>query len=692
LTKYLIFLQVNTSALEKRALITAVLFILLVRISFSQIFTDSNLPIILITTDGGEDIPDDPRILADMKIIRRGEGQRNFVSDADNPENLDYNGRINIEVRGSTSQAFDKKQYGFSTLKGDNITKNNISLLGLPADNDWILNCMIFDPSMMRNSLCFNLSRSIGQYSSRYVYCELILNGSYRGLYLLEEKIKAGPHRVNINKIKPSDNTYPEITGGYITKADKPTGGDPVAWTMSTYPGYDDVEFFNDVPDPEDITPAQNEYIKSEFMKLESTASAGNISFENGYPSVIDLPSFIDFMLLNEISSNADAYQYSTFFHKDRSGKLRAGPLWDMDLTYGNDLFVWSPDNRSLPDVWQFQNWDNEGPKFWRDLFNNPAFNCYLSKRWNQLIQPGQPFSLERIEYFLDRTADTIGEAAEREDERWGTVGNLSTRISGIKTFLQERIAWMTANIGSYSTCSDPETPPLVITKIMYAPDTSLVFPDSKDLEFIEIKNTGSATVSLTGVYFSGTGFVYSFPPGLNIEPDESKIIAGNAEVFRAKYGFLPAGQFARSLSNKGEKLVLSDGFGNVIDIVEYSDLPPWPDASFNGYYLKLIDPLADNNIATNWIASTSALVSVEDVESGIGLKLYPSPVTTMLQIESDAEILSFELFDIRGIRLQDISVGSECYSLDMTSYPGGIYIVKVVTAEGNFVRKIVRK
>ncbi len=177
------------------------------------------------------------------------------------------------------------------------------------------------------------------------------------------------------------------------------------------------------------------------------------------------------------LASNADAYQYSTFFHKDRNGKLRAGPLWDMDLTYGNDLFVWSSDNRSLPDVWQFHNWDNEGPKFWRDLFNNPAFNCYLSRRWNQLIQPGQPFNLETIKSFLDLTADTISEAAERENDRWGTVGNLSTQISGIKTFLEERIAWMTANIGSYSTCSDPETPPLVITKIMYAPDTSLAFP-----------------------------------------------------------------------------------------------------------------------------------------------------------------------------------------------------------------------
>jgi hypothetical protein len=226
----------------------------------------------------------------------------------------------------------------------------------------------------------------------------------------------------------------------------------------------------------------------------------------------------------------------------------------------------------------------------------------------------------------------------------------------------------------------------------MYAPDTTLAFPDSKDLEFIEIMNTGSEAVSLTGVYFSGTGFVYNFPLGMKIEPDDSKIIAGNAEIFRAKYGFLPAGQFSRSLSNTGEKLILSDGFGNVIDLVEYSDSPPWPDAGFNGYYLKVIDPLSDNNIPTNWIASTSALVSVDDVESPINLKLYPSPVTGTLQIESEAVILSIELYDIRGTRLQGISVGSECYALDMSSYPGGIYLIKVVTSKGDTVRKIIRR
>ena len=140
----------------------------------------------------------------------------------------------------------------------------------------------------------------------------------------------------------------------------------------------------------------------------------------------------------------------------------------------------------------------------------------------------------------------------------------------------------------------------------MYHPDTTRTFPDSDQQEFLEILNTGTSTVSLDGVYFSGTGFVYQFPPASVIGPDSKIILAGNSDVFIKKYGVSPFGQFTRNLSNKGEKLVLADGFGNVIDSVTYSDSSPWPNADGNGYYLELIDPHSDNSIAANWTASTN--------------------------------------------------------------------------------------
>jgi hypothetical protein len=673
-----------------RSILTALFLLSIFTLSYSQVFTDSNLPLVIINTDGGLPIPDDPRVNATMKIISRGDGARNSLKDENTPEYLNYNGRIDIEIRGSSSQAFDKKQYGFSTKKEDIISANNVSLLGLPKDNDWILNSMVFDPSLIRNYLSFFLSRTIGEYASRGVFCEVFINGFYTGIYLLEEKIKAGPNRIDILKIKPDDNNYPDITGGYITKADKTTGGDPIAWSMSSYIGFNDVGFIHDLPDPEDVTSAQDMFIKGEFMKLSTTAAAGNASLTDGYPSVIDIPSFVDFMLLNELAANADAYQFSTFFHKDRNGKLRAGPLWDMDLTFGNDLFMWSLD-RSKTDTWQFSNGDNEGARFWRDLFRDQTFKCYLSRRWHQVTRPGQPFTPEYISFVIDRVVDTISEAAVRENIRWGTTGdNYPAQIAAMKTFLQQRISWITNNLGSYSACDDPVILPLVITKIMYAPDTSALFPVSNDLEFIEITNTGNETTDLTGICFGGTGFVYKFPANSKIAPGESKILAGSSAVFMTKYGFYPSGQFTRSLSNTGEKLILEDGFGNVIDYVEYSDQLPWPDVKANGLYLELGDPLSDNNIGSNWTASSSVIVSVEESPEP-GLLIYPSPVKDKLHIETDVVILTVKLYSFNGDLLQSIAVNSESCNLRMSSYPKALYIVRIAMADHIIVRKIIK-
>ena len=344
----------KSSLLSKLLVLTMFFYVVQVQ---SQVFTSSNLPIVIINTDIDPNtnqpfaIQDDPRVLAAMKIIKRPDGTRNFLTDQNTASFIDYQGRINIEIRGSSSQELPKKGYGFTTLEADNVTNDNVSLLDMPSENDWILNGLAFDPSLIRDYLSYNLSRQLGNYAPRTVFCEVIINGAYQGLYLLQEKIKADSKRVNILKITAADNTIPNITGGYITKADKTTGGDPVAWVMSSYAG--ETNFIHDLPNPEEVTPQQQTYIYTQFANLETTSHANNINISSGYPSIIDVPSFIDFMIINELASNADGYQLSTYFHKDRNGKLRAGPIWDFNLTYGNDLFQWGYD-RSRTDIWQF--------------------------------------------------------------------------------------------------------------------------------------------------------------------------------------------------------------------------------------------------------------------------------------------------------------------------------------------------
>ncbi len=103
----------------------------------AQSFTSSNLPIVIINTDHKWDIVDDLRTPASMKIVFRGTGERNYFSDQENPDYLNYDGRIDIEIRGSSSQAFAKKQYGFSTRLSDDVSRNNVSLLDMPEEHDW---------------------------------------------------------------------------------------------------------------------------------------------------------------------------------------------------------------------------------------------------------------------------------------------------------------------------------------------------------------------------------------------------------------------------------------------------------------------------------------------------------------------------------------------------------------------------
>ncbi len=179
------------SAIDKKIIRNLFLIILLVFIqlsTFSQVFTSSNLPIIIINTDNSAAILDDPRILGNMKIINNGPGIQNFVTDQNNIASLNYNGRIDIEIRGSSSQSVEKKSYGLTTRLADNVSNNNVTLLGMPAENDWVLNGLAFEPSLIRDYISYAISRNMTIYAPRTEYCELIVNGDYRGLYIYFKK------------------------------------------------------------------------------------------------------------------------------------------------------------------------------------------------------------------------------------------------------------------------------------------------------------------------------------------------------------------------------------------------------------------------------------------------------------------------------------------------------------------------
>ena len=655
-------------------------------------FQSSNLPIVVIETVNNQSIPSEPKIAANMIIVDKGADLRNDISDVTNLDYLDFKGAIKIEVRGSSSSQLPKKQYALTTY--DSLgQKEDVSILGMPKENDWILNGIAYDSSLIRDYLSYQLSHQIGQYASRGQYCEVMLNGNYEGIYLFQEKLKADDNRINIKKIQPEDLSLPNLTGGYITKTDKIEGSDLEAWSMPNYGGWGS-SFVHEYPKSTEIKPLQHEYIKGEFERLANTSSNKNSSVKDGYPSVIDVPSFIDFMILNEFSANVDGYQFSTFFHKDRNGKLRAGPIWDFNLTYGNDLFMWGYD-RSFTYGWQFDDGGNMGAKFWKDLFDDPVYRCYLNKRWQELTDPGMPLNTLKVMDFINETVLHISEAADRQEALWGTTGIFDQQVSELKSFISDRNTWLSGQLTSTASCASVTQPALVITKINYHPlaEENEV---SSDYEFIEITNVSDASAELTGLYLGELGLTYQFPKGIFMGAHSTLYLASETNSFEERYGFTPFDEFTRSLSNQSEKVQLMDGYGNIIDEVLYSDEAPWPtEADGAGAYLSLKEVDLDNNEGANWEGQLilpvydNILGSINTLQPLVSV--FPNPVQEVLHITASGRIKVVNVWNIEGKCVGQYRFDVNKAVMILNSYQAGIYYLEIYTEQGRFLRKLIK-
>jgi hypothetical protein len=258
--------------------------------------------------------------------------------------------------------------------------------------------------------------------------------------------------------------------------------------------------------------------------------------------------------------------------------------------------------------------------------------------------------------------------------------------------FLYQRINWLTSHLGSFAACDLVSTPALVIDKINYNPEAIAGVATSNDLEFIEIKNTESSTVDLTGIYFKELGFTYQFPPQSSIEANQSIYLASNTAVFQSHYGIPAFGQYTRNLSNHSQKLVLADGFGNTIDTVEYFDAAPLPDADGNGNYLQLISPTFDNNIASSWVANSSSLLSNTVFLNSNTLVLYPNPVDQELTIHSKTDMNGIKIYDILGSLIYVSDQKSNTITTNCSAFSKGVYFVTIFDTTGVVTRKFIKQ
>lgn len=422
----------------------------------SIIPVEDRLPLIAISTNGNQ-IVDEPKVNATFTVTENGD--------------ISYSGNMGIEIRGASSQLFPKKSFGFET-RDDANEDVDVALLGYPEEEDWILYAPYSDKSLMRNMLIYDLSRDIGQYASRTKFVDVLIDDFYQGVYVFMEKLKRDSGRIDINNLKEDENSGEDLTGGYILKIDKTAGSnlgegynDLNSFVSAVSPPNaimgQEINFMYEEPDAEDITVAQKAYISNYIGAFESALISDDFAnSETGYEAYIDVDSFIDFFLLNELSNNVDGYRLSTFMHKDKNDKLKMGPIWDFNLAFGNadycgggnsNVWAYKFNERCPEDFWQVPFW-------WERLLEDPVYVSKVKARWDELrggsLSDGAIFS--KIDTYVNvlNTADAI----QNNFTAWpviGTyvwpnnfVGNSYTEELGYLTgWIEDRLRWLDTEI-----------------------------------------------------------------------------------------------------------------------------------------------------------------------------------------------------------------------------------------------------
>ena len=419
----------------------------------------SELPIVMINTLG-QTIVEDTKINCLMEVKYNGVGNITYLTDNANV----YDGNIGIEIRGATSAGYPQRPYGIETQDeaGEN---KNVSLLGMPAENDWVLLSNFNDLSLIRNPLAYHLFGAMGNYSVRTSLCEVLIDSSYKGIYVFGEKIKRDKNRVNIANLTEADISGDDLTGGYILQQNHWNADNSFQSNYSPidHPGFD-IHFLYQDPKPENLLPIQKAYIASYVDSLEAALYSSNFTdTTNGYRKYMDVKSFIDYFLVNELSRNGDGFKKSVFYNKDKNskgGKLKAGPVWDFDWAWKNiggctsenlDGSGWahyvndcSPDNYSTG--WYI--------RLLQDTSFSNELRCTYENYRQTILDTSYIFS------YIDSVKNLVQNAQARHFKKWPIlgksgpapeIGDIATTYDGVldtlKGWISLRLDWLDRNI-----------------------------------------------------------------------------------------------------------------------------------------------------------------------------------------------------------------------------------------------------
>ena len=312
------------------------------------------------------------------------------------------------------------------------------SILGMPEDKKWVLLAEKSDKSMIRNKIARYMGElSDLEYTPNAEYVELFINEDYQGTYLIGQKVEESENRVNIGD------------EGYLIEIDTDANNridpDDIIFKPTIWSSIHTDGVFN-IKDP-DIDYGSDEFyfIENYINDFESVLYSNNFNDpDSGYESYIDVDSLIDWFLINEIAKSVDARWYSSIYFSYLPGeKIKMGPIWDFDLSYGNLNYS---DAQYTSDFYIKQN-------NWIDrLFLDEVFVEKVKIRYSYYYS-----KLGDIKNKIDEFAKYIDKSQKANFERWDILGvyvwpnpvydlTYEQEVNRLENWIEERMNWLNSN------------------------------------------------------------------------------------------------------------------------------------------------------------------------------------------------------------------------------------------------------
>ena len=312
------------------------------------------------------------------------------------------------------------------------------SVLGMPEDKKWVLLAEKSDKSMIRNKIARYMGElSDLEYTPNAEYVELFINEDYQGTYLIGQKVEESSNRVDIG----DDGYLIEID----TDANNRIDSDDIIFKPTIWSSIHTDGVFN-IKDP-DIDYGSDEFhlIENYINEFESVLYSNNFdSAGSGYESYIDVDSLIDWFLINEIAKTVDARWYSSIYFSYIPGeKIKMGPIWDFDLSYGN--LNYSDAQYTSEFYIKQNNWIDK-------LYQDEVFVEKVKIRYSYYHS-----KLDDIKNKIDEFAKYIDKSQKANFERWDILGvyvwpnpvydlTYEEEVERLKNWIEERMNWLNSN------------------------------------------------------------------------------------------------------------------------------------------------------------------------------------------------------------------------------------------------------